>query len=198
MALNKYFLVHADHHRYVVFTSEYVDTTYHIKTVKTPLDIFGQCKIVGNGKAENIHIDIYNQSDARAYKTQMTRMKRCIYVRGLGKIYEYKITNLNPCLPLPEEFYEVYIGKDVSCSFHLCLHPEPIKAVIPAHVLKGFVNGLILAKETCPITLDELKIGDIALTGCYHAFSKDALDAVLPGACPSCRAKLSKKKITYH
>jgi hypothetical protein len=198
MALNKYFLIHADHNRYVVFTSEYVNTTYNIKTISNPLGIFGECTFSGKRKGESICIDIYNENDSKVYSTQMTRLKRFIYVRGIGKIYEYTIHNLNPCLPLPNEYYDVFVGKDITCSFHLCIKEPVVNLTIPAHVLKGFVDGLILAKETCPITLDEFTSGNIALTGCYHAFSKDAFNSLQNSTCPSCRAKLSKKKTRYY
>ena len=194
--MNKYFLVNADHDRYVVFTSEYVDTTYHLTTVKHPQHIFGECKFSGHGTAEEITVDIYNKVDGKIYNTNMTRLKRSIHVHGLGFIYEYRIYNINPCLPLPTEFYNVFVGKDIHCEFHLSIKKTTPQKKIPVHVLKGFVNGLVFTKQTCPITLDELQVGNIALTGCYHAFSKDSLTNI--ELCPICRAKISKKLISYH
>jgi len=63
---------------------------------------------------------------------------------------------------------------------------------IPWHVLKGYIDGLIRDKETCPVTLEEFRLGNISVTGCGHVFEKGALESL--SACPLCREKLVKEE----
>jgi hypothetical protein len=62
---------------------------------------------------------------------------------------------------------------------------------IPIHVLKWYIDGLIQKNETCPITLEEFRLGHITVTGCGHAFQKGSLDTV--AVCPMCRVTLRKE-----
>lgn len=62
---------------------------------------------------------------------------------------------------------------------------------IPIHVLKWYIDGLIRKNETCPITLEEFRLGHITVTGCGHAFQKGSLDTV--AVCPMCRVTLRKE-----
>jgi hypothetical protein len=52
--------------------------------------------------------------------------------------------------------------------------------------------------ETCPITQEPLKAGDICVTGCLCVFQGDALQAWARGhsTCPSCRKQLIYRTVT--
>lgn len=52
--------------------------------------------------------------------------------------------------------------------------------------------------ETCPITQEPLKVGDICVTGCLCVFQGDALQAWARGhsSCPSCRKNLIYRTVT--
>jgi hypothetical protein len=69
------------------------------------------------------------------------------------------------------------------------------EAKIPGHVLKAYIDGLIRDKETCPVTLEEFRLGNINVTGCGHAFEKGALDSV--SVCPMCRVNLVKEEFVF-
>lgn len=75
--------------------------------------------------------------------------------------------------------------------------PPVTQSKLPTHVLKGFVDGLIAAKESCPVTMEELSLGNIAMTGCYHAFERGAVQQIMNTSrlCPTCRSTLSAENI---
>jgi hypothetical protein len=187
-------MVSAGYNRFVVFTCEHVDTTnVRLKTVIRPGAQFAGI-IEGDGdiiRYEN-YINQRVGGDKTFYNMATTRLNRWLRV-GSEKIYEYKLDK--PCLSLPIEFYDVYMGKDTTENWHLLAKPKiPVAQPIPPHVLKGFVAGLIAAKETCPVTMEELTLGNIAVTGCYHAFERSTMDQIMSTTriCPTCRSPLTE------
>jgi hypothetical protein len=185
-------MVSAGYNRFVVFTCEHVDTTnVRLKTVIRPGAQFAGI-IEGDGdiiRYEN-YINQRVGGDKTFYNMATTRLNRWLRV-GSEKIYEYKLDK--PCLSLPIEFYDVYMGKDTTENWHILLKSVPVVR-IPPHVLKGFVAGLIAAKETCPVTMEELTLGNIAVTGCYHAFERSTMDQIMSTTriCPTCRSPLTE------
>jgi predicted Zn-ribbon and HTH transcriptional regulator len=99
----------------------------------------------------------------------------------------------------------VYNALDVEMKWHIISRLEydvrteesrpvsmPEVKRIPAHVLKAYIDGLIRQKETCPVTMEEFRLGNITVTGCGHAFEKGSLDTV--SHCPLCRVNLVKEE----
>jgi hypothetical protein len=91
------------------------------------------------------------------------------------------------------------MGKDTPETWHFLAKPRALPETlvvqpIPPHVLKGFVAGLIAAKENCPVTMEPLTLGNIAITGCYHAFEREVIKQIMATTrvCPSCRAGLAE------
>lgn len=192
MPLPTTLMVNAGYNRFVVFTCEHVDTTnVRLKTVIRPGAQFAGI-IEGDGdiiRYEN-YINQRVGGEKTFYNMATTRLNRWLRV-GSEKIYEYKLDK--PCLSLPIEFYDVYMGKDTTENWHILLKSVPVVR-IPQHVLKGFVNGLVAAKETCPVTMEPLSLGNIAVTGCYHAFERSAIEQIMATTrlCPTCRAGLAE------
>jgi hypothetical protein len=64
---------------------------------------------------------------------------------------------------------------------------------IPPHVFKVFVEAAIAKKETCPITMEEITMENVAMTPCGHLFYKTALQMALctRNTCPQCRAPVT-------
>ena len=64
---------------------------------------------------------------------------------------------------------------------------------IPPHVFKVFVEAAIAKKETCPITMEEITMENVAMTPCGHLFDKTALQMALRtrNTCPQCRAPVT-------
>jgi len=186
------FMVSAGFNRYVVFTCEHVNTTYvRLKSVIRPgAQISGSLEGDGAVIESGEYINERAGGDKKYYSLKVTKLNR--WLQGSEKIYEYTVDQ--PCLSLPIEFHIVYIGKDTSETWHLLAKPNIPEPKIPPHVLKGFVNGLIAAKETCPVTMEELTLGNIAVTGCYHAFERSAIKQIMATTrlCPTCRSGLAE------
>jgi hypothetical protein len=98
---------------------------------------------------------------------------------------------------LPSEYFKVFKGDDVEEKWHFkkssplpspSMTSEPSK--IPTHIIRGFVESAIQKKETCPITLETLVMGNIAMTPCGHLFEKQALIHSINrnAICPNCRS----------
>lgn len=190
--LPKTLMVSAGFNRYLIFTCEHVNmNNVKLKTVIKPGAQFTGClegdgAIIGSGEYINERVG----GNKTHYKMITTKLNRWLLL-GSEKIYEY--TMEQPCLCLPVEFYNVYMGKDSTETWHLLTKSVAIaQPKIPPHVLKGFVAGLIAAKETCPVTMEPLSLGNIAVTSCYHAFERSTITQVMSTTrvCPTCRAGL--------
>jgi hypothetical protein len=96
-----------------------------------------------------------------------------------GIIPVFKISE--PCVILTEEFF--YLNHEVYNSFKIDLEQQPINKYIKELIAKG---------ETCPISTLLLTRGNIRITTCGHAFSKDVEKWISQkGNCPVCRAPQS-------
>jgi hypothetical protein len=184
------FMVSAGFNRYVVFTCEHVNTNVRLKSVIKPGSqlsglLEGDGAVIERGEYINERLG----GDKKYYSLKVVKLNR--WLQG-SKIYEYTVND--PCLCLPIEFHSVYVGKDTSETWHLLAKSVIVAQPIPPHVLKGFVNGLIAAKETCPVTMEELTLGNIAVTGCYHAFERSTMDQIMSTTriCPTCRSPLTE------
>jgi hypothetical protein len=201
MPLPATFMVSAGFNRYVMFECQHIDTkNVKLKTVDYPSSncigsLRGDESVVETGQ----YINERTGGDKTPYRMVASKLNRWLEV-GSQKIYEYAMEM--PCLCLPIEFHQVYVGNDSKQEWHLIATPVPYNMPIPqipSHVLKGFVNGLIAAKEICPVTMDELTLGNIAITECCHAFERGALYQIMATTlrCPTCRALLKENPVLY-
>lgn len=192
MRLPDYMLINAGFDRYLVFTRIYVNTSVILTAIENPINITGLVYLLGDGaiiQSGEVNNERDSEFGKKVYTTRGALLNRWIET-PLGKIYECVLES--PCLTLPANFYNVYMGKDRIQAWHLILkvrEPE-VKKVIPTHVLKGFVDSLIAAKDRCPVTMEPLCLGNIAVTGCYHAFERSTIEQIMATSriCPSCRA----------
>jgi hypothetical protein len=60
---------------------------------------------------------------------------------------------------------------------------------VPLFVAETLAEKAILAEETCPISMDFLQKGEIAVTSCFHIFQADALAewCTKHSTCPVCK-----------
>ena len=205
--------------KYILFTTRYVNRTYEGRTVKcVKLKAVKNSGLEGflrTGSQARRTITTYVERDStrhgpRIYECQIE--KTSSYLQDQGRIYVY---SFNPIVVLPSIVYHVKHGRYLDKNWHLDLAvPEvpvalevPVPEVqvlgisgipsipsipsIPIHVLKWYIDGLIRNNETCPITLEEFRLGHITVTGCGHAFQKGSLDTV--AGCPMCRVTLRKE-----
>jgi hypothetical protein len=199
MRLPYYIIVNAGLDRYLLFTRRYVNTSVILTAIENPQKITGDTNLMGDGailESGLVNHDRDSENGFKVYTTKGALLNRWIET-PVGKIYEYSLEQ--PCLTLPVNFYNVYTGKDHTRAWHLILRvkvekPEKPALKIPPHVLKGFVNSLIASKETCPVTMEPLCLGGIAITGCYHAFERGVISHIMGTSrvCPSCRAGLAE------
>lgn len=195
-------LICAGGNKYILFTTSYVNRIYQGNSVvciklcperRCPLEIE-----TSGGDALDTFIE--RDSSRHGPKIYPCSLRRTYLPQG---IYVYTITR--PLTVLPSVYYHVYNGLDVEMKWHIISRlesavrteesgPVSISEVqrIPAHVLKVYIDGLIRQKETCPVTMEEFRLGNITVTGCGHAFEKGSLDTV--SHCPLCRVNLVKEE----
>ena len=195
-------LICAGGDKYILFTTSYVNRIYEGRSVicvklcperPCPLEIE-----TSGGDALDTFIE--RDSSRHGPKIYPCSLRRTYLPQG---IYVYTITK--PLTVLPSVYYHVYNGLDVEMKWHMISRlnsavraeePRPVSMPevqrIPGHVLKGYIDGLIRDKETCPVTLEEFRLGNISVTGCGHVFEKGALESL--SACPLCREKLVKEE----
>lgn len=198
MPLPANLMVSAGYNRYVIFTCQHKGE----KNVKLTSVIRPGTQFTGHLEGDGAvieRVEYINErvgGDKTYYKMVATKLNRWLKLNS-EKIYEYTVEQA--CLTLPIEFHGVYTGKDNQGTWHMIIKPnDPLpvpvaQSKIPQHVLKGFVEGLIAAKETCPVTMEELSLGNIAITSCYHAFERSTIQHIMGTSrrCPTCRAELT-------
>jgi len=155
------------------------------------------------------------------YTNMVTRTSKYLSSERHAVIPVYEMTT--PNLVLPDRFYDVYMGNDRRREWHflgaefpsatvaaprpsappssLSASAAPADATrleaqpqqIPRHVFKVFVEAAIAKKETCPITMEEITMENVAMTPCGHLFDKTALQMALRtrNTCPQCRAPVT-------
>lgn len=154
------------------------------------------------------------------YTNMVTRTSKYLSSERHAVIPVYEMTT--PNLVLPDRFYDVYMGNDRRREWHFLGAEFPSAAVavaaiavhrpsappspsslssqplaqpqqIPRHIFKVFVEAAIVKKETCPITMEEISMENVAMTPCGHLFDKTALQMALRtrNTCPQCRAPVT-------
>ena len=188
-------LICAGGNKYILFTTSCVNRIYEGRSVRCvklvplrPLSIL--CTLdQALESADVLETFIERDSSRHGPKIYPCSLQRTHLTQG---VYVYTITR--PLTVLPSVYYHVYNGLDVEMKWHIVSRPVSMPEVqrIPGHVLKGYIDGLIRDKESCPVTLEEFSLGNINVTGCGHAFQKGSLDSV--SVCPLCRANLVKEE----
>jgi hypothetical protein len=144
------------------------------------------------------------------YSNMITRTSKYLSSERHAIIPVYEMTTTN--MVLPDRFHCVFMGKDRQRDWHFLesefpsfvahrpsAPPSPPQAPaeqaqqIPRHVFKVFVEAAIAKKETCPITMEEITMENVAMTPCGHLFDKTALQMALRtrNTCPQCRAPVT-------
>lgn len=198
-------LICAGENRYILFTTSFVNRIYEgcsISCVKLrPLRPSAPLGHLSLERSDVLETFIERDSSRHGPKIYRCSLRRTHLTQGL---YVYTITK--PLTVLSSVYYYVYNGLDIGMRWHVVSQaqalpdPQPQEQEqeqgqlqrIPGHVLKGYIDGLIRDKESCPITMEEFSLGNITVTGCGHAFQKDSLDSV--SVCPLCRANLVKEE----
>ena len=195
-------LICAGENRYIQFTTSCVNRIYEGRSVRcVKLVPLRRCPLeIETSGVDALDTFIERDSSRHGPKIYPCSLKRTYLPQG---IYVYTITK--PLVVLPSVYYHVYNGLDVEMKWHVVsrfgfsvgaeeprLVSMPEVQRIPGHVLKGYIDGLIRDKESCPITMEEFSLGNITVTGCGHAFQKGSLDSV--SACPLCRVNLVKEE----
>jgi hypothetical protein len=191
-------LVHAGENRYILFATECVNRIFQRRDVRCakliPMKNPGLkgCWLKTDTNTESSEMYIERESkrhESQIYKCDVHRTSS--YIETNRKIHVYVFSRF---IVLPSICYHILNGHYLDMNWHVELGTTPIeqKEKIPGHVLKGYIDGLIRNKETCPVTLEEFSLGNITVTGCGHAFEKGSLDTL--SHCPLCRVNLLKEE----
>jgi len=78
---------------------------------------------------------------------------------------------------------------DQYSSYRFNLFPAKNSNVIPAHIVKVYIQSLIDKNETCPISLESFEMDKTCITSCGHALSKSSAESWFSKntTCPVCR-----------
>jgi hypothetical protein len=199
--------------KYILLTTESVSRIYEGRTVDcVKLKAVKDSGLVGSlrtgSQVRRVFTTFVERDSTRhgpkIYKCQIE--KTSSYLQAQERIYVY---SFNPIIVLPSIVYHIKHGRYLDMNWHLDLDLEApevpllevplpevledpeVQVKIPRHVLKWYIDGLLAAKEVCPITMEEFSLGNITVTGCGHAFQKGSLDTV--ASCPLCRVTLRKE-----
>jgi hypothetical protein len=143
---------------------------------------------------------ISSRSEPKYYPTTLSKTNKYVIVPWHDPIHIYKVKYSG--VILPSSYFRVYEGKDTSERWHFKKPSStsgpseaPLTQVkIPSHIVRCFVESAIQKKEICPITLDALVMGNVAMTSCGHLFAREALASCLSSSniCPSCRSDVNE------
>jgi hypothetical protein len=158
---------------------------------------------------------IEGQPEDCKFRRISSRSEPKIYSTTLYKTSHYMIVPWNQPIPiytmkysgviLPSTYFKVFKGEDTEEKWHFKKHaiapprpsapfiqPAPVK--IPTHIVRGFIESAIQKKEVCPITLETLVMGNVAMTSCGHLFERQAIVNSLASSntCPNCRADVNQ------
>jgi len=192
-------LVHAGENRYILFATECVNRIFQRKDVlctklipiKNPGLKGCWLKTSNIQSSEMVYIERESKRhESKIYECDVQRTHS--YIESNGRIYVYFFSRF---LVLPSICYHIMNGKYLDMKWHVELDFVPRRNLTPAHVLNGYIDGLIAAKEVCPITMEEFRLGNITVTGCGHAFEKGSLDFL--SECPMCRVNLIKEEFVF-
>ena len=147
---------------------------------------------------------ISSRSEPKYYPTTLCKTNKYVIVSWHEPIHIYTIKY--PGVILPSTYFKVFKNEDTEERWHFkkpssssgpSQAPAVSQAKIPSHIVRGFVESAIQKKEVCPITLDALVMGNVAMTSCGHLFTREALVSCLSSSnvCPNCRASVKEGDI---
>jgi hypothetical protein len=107
----------------------------------------------------------------------------------LGAEFPYAAVAGVPAVAVPSAAIAAHRPSAPPSPSSLSAQPQQI----PRHIFKVFVEAAIAKKETCPITMEEITMENVAMTPCGHLFDKTALQMALRtrNTCPQCRAPVT-------
>jgi hypothetical protein len=143
----------------------------------------------------------------KTYNSTLCKTSGYLIVSWHEPIHIYTMTYSG--ISLPSTYFKVFKDRDQGGRWHFKkplpgalpaaapapAAPAPVVATpptivkIPSHIVRGFVESAIQKKEVCPITLEPLVMGHVAMTSCGHLFNTEAIMNMLKEntSCPSCR-----------
>ena len=152
---------------------------------------------------------ISSRSEPKYYPTTLCKTNKYVTVPWHEPIHIYKLKY--PGVILPSTYFKVFKDEDNDEKWHFkktsatsspfvassaapLPSAPPAQVKIPSHIVRVFVESAIHKKEVCPITLDPLVMGNVAMTSCGHLFAREALANCLTtsNVCPNCRADVNR------
>ena len=145
-------------------------------------------------------------SSVKTYNSSLCKTNAYVIVSWHEPIHIYTMTYSG--IALPSTYFRVFKDDDRGERWHFkkpsLTRPVPptpsapaaataalatVSVKIPSHIVRGFVESAIQKKEVCPITLDPLVMGHVAMTSCGHLFDTEAIMNMLKEntKCPTCR-----------
>jgi hypothetical protein len=191
----------------------------HVLVSFSVVDEYVEAKVVDNSKylfnvAEWRSDGLEGRPQDYNFKRISTRSEPKIYISTLSKTSNYVIVPWHEPIHiykmkysgviLPSAYFKVFKGEDAEERWHFKKPSAPSPSVpvspptftkIPSHIVNAFIESAIQKKEACPITLDTLVMGNVAMTPCGHLFERQALvDSIHTNAiCPNCRAPVKQE-----
>lgn len=224
MDLPPLIIVKAGDERYVLVSLTRLSDNNYIdaKIIENSKYLFSSAEWRSNGihgrPSYHTFLRMSTRSVPKTYNSTLCKTNTYVKVPWHAPIHMYVMTNAN--VVLPSTFYKVFSGQDMNGRWHfkeipILSSPQVVpsaplaeeadevaevkqKQNIPQHIIQGFVESAIQKKEICPITLDPLVMGQIAMTPCGHLFDRSALENSLNNSskcCPQCRSEVCQKDI---
>ena len=205
--LPSYIIVKAIEDRYVLLTLPVVEEYIEAIVVDNSKYLFSVAEWRSDGiegQPENhMFKRISSRSAPKIYNSILVKTSNYIIVPWHQPIHIYTMKHSG--VILPSSYFKVFKGDDINEKWHFRKPlplplplPLPQSQKIPSHIVRGFVESAINKKEVCPISLDALVMGHVAMTTCGHLFEKEALTNVINTmcpTCPTCRAVIKKNDI---
>lgn len=217
-------ILNAAEDRYVLISLATVDGCMEATVVENSKHLFTNAEWRSDaleGRPENYKFRrISSRSAPKIYDTSMCKTNRYLIVRWHEPIHIYTMKSCG--VILPSTYFRVFKNEDLNEIWHFkkpsgaVLSVAPSVAVpsvapsvavpsvvplsqpkIPSHIVRGFIESAIQKKEVCPITLDALVMGNVAMTSCGHLFERQALMNAITNSkvCPNCRASVKEGDI---
>jgi hypothetical protein len=191
--LPSYIILKANEDRHVLLTLSVVEDYIEAIVVDNSKYLFSVAEWRSDGiegQPENCMFKrISSRTAPKIYRSILVKTSSYIIVPWHEPIYIYTMTHSG--VILPSSYFKVFKGGDINEKWHfrkplpLPLH-LPKQTKIPSHIVRGFVESAINKKEVCPISLDALVMGHVAMTTCGHLFEKEALMNAINTSCPTC------------
>ena len=201
-------ILNAGDDRYVLLSLSLQDSKYvQAKVVDNSKYLFTSAEWRSDGLEGQPKNYIFRRVSSRSatpkdYASTLRKTINYVIVPWHEPIYIYTMTYSG--VILPSTYFRVFRNDDTEVKWHFKkpssfagASPVPAPAKIPSHIIVGFVESAIQKKEVCPITLDALVMGNIAMTSCGHLFEKQGLLNMLRSttACPTCRALIKQEDL---